>query len=84
MIIVYDVDVKRISHVHNYLRENLHWVQNSVFEGDVRLSQFARIKDELRKMTKENDCVIIYTFRTSKHIRRIIIGKEKNEMKNII
>ncbi|RLC37240.1 CRISPR-associated endonuclease Cas2 [candidate division Kazan bacterium] len=83
MIVVYDIDVKRISSIHNYLRQNLHWVQNSVFEGEVRLSQLMRIKEELREFIKSGDSVIIYTFKSKKHLKRWIIGTEKNKIQNI-
>jgi len=84
IVVVYDVDVKRISLVHNYLRQNLHWVQNSVFEGEVRLSQLMRIKEELKEFIREDDSIIIYTLKSRKHLKRWIIGAEKNKIQNIL
>ena len=39
VIIVYDIDVKRVAKVCKYLRQHLNWVQNSVFEGGLTKAQ---------------------------------------------
>ena len=44
VIIVYDIDVKRVAKVCKYLRQHLNWVQNSVFEGELTKAKFARVK----------------------------------------
>lgn len=57
----------------------MHWVQNSVFEGEISDANFKKLKHELSvKMDKDEDSVIIYTFRTTKYTERQIIGVEKN------
>jgi CRISPR-associated endonuclease Cas2 len=35
VLIVYDVEVKKVTKVHKFLKLHLHWVQNSVFEGEL-------------------------------------------------
>jgi len=83
IVIVYDVNVRRVNHVKKFLRQHLHWVQNSVFEGEVTRAEYERIKAGLREMIDENeDSVVIYRLR-SKPFREIL-GTEKNPLEDII
>lgn len=85
VIIVYDVNIKRVNKVRAYLRKYLFWVQNSVFEGEVTKSQLERIKKDLNVIcNKSEDSVIIYSFRTKKSMKREILGIEKSQMSEII
>lgn len=45
IVVVYDVGVERVNKVKKFLRMHLNWVQNSVFEGEVTLAEFERIKE---------------------------------------
>ncbi len=78
MILVYDVGEKRVSKVLKTARKYLHWVQNSVLEGEISDANFRRLKDELKKIAKENeDSFIFYTFRTERYYSREIFGLKK-------
>ena len=79
VIVVYDIDVSRIDKVRNFLRRYLHWVQNSVFEGELTPSQLLLIEETLKQLIKEEDSVIIYTFRTKKEVKKHVLGHEKGE-----
>ncbi len=84
-IIVYDINIKKVVKVNKILRKYLHWVQNSVFEGEINESNLLKIKIELSKIIdKEKDSVIIFTFDRPKWIKREIIGLEKGNISNII
>lgn len=84
-IIVYDINIKKVTKVNKILRKYLHWVQNSVFEGEITESSLAEIKIELSKIIEEDkDSIIIFTFDRPKWIRREIIGLEKGNASNII
>ena len=48
MIIVYDVSVKRVNKVCQFLREYLDWIQNSVFEGELTKSEVKQIETRLK------------------------------------
>ncbi len=62
-------------------RKYLHWVQNSVFEGEISDANLKKLKYELlAKIDKDEDSVIFYTFRSTKYTNREIIGLEKNPM----
>ncbi|MEO0239102.1 MAG: CRISPR-associated endonuclease Cas2 [candidate division WOR-3 bacterium] len=78
VILVYDVNVKRVAKVLKTCRKYLYWVQNSVFEGEISPAKLEKLKMELSKIIEpEEDSVIIYTFRSSWYTNREIIGLKK-------
>ncbi|WP_082781425.1 CRISPR-associated endonuclease Cas2 [Thermococcus peptonophilus] len=80
---VYDVSVDRVNKVKKFLRQHLHWVQNSVFEGEVTLAEFERIQEGIKELiNKDEDSVIIYKLRSMP--QRETIGIEKNPIEDII
>lgn len=81
VILVYDFDVKRVGKALKICRKYLHWVQNSVFEGEISKANVVKLKKELELLiNKEEDSVIIYTFRSQKYTNREIMGKEKGNV----
>ncbi|WP_048147945.1 CRISPR-associated endonuclease Cas2 [Palaeococcus ferrophilus] len=83
IIVVYDVSVERVNKIKKFLRQHLHWVQNSVFEGEVTRAEFERIRSGIRELIQEDeDSVVIYKLRSGPN--REIIGVEKNPMEDII
>ena len=85
VIIVYDIEVKRVAKVCKYLRQHLNWVQNSVFEGQLTKAQLARVKAGLLAIIdEENDAVIIYQMRDQKWVDKNILGKDKNPATNLL
>ncbi len=85
IIIVYDIKVKRVNKVKGFLRTQLNWIQNSVFEGDVTPSEFVEIKNGLKGIiNKKEDSVIIYALRTEKALKREVMGVEKAPINGII
>lgn len=84
IILIYDVNVKRVSKVMKICREYLEHIQNSVFEGEIKQSSLRDLKRRLREtMDKEEDSVIIYNLWNS-NFKRDILGVEKNPIDNII
>jgi CRISPR-associated protein Cas2 len=66
-------------------RKYLHWVQNSVFEGDISESRLKALRMELvRIMDPKEDSVIIYSLRTTKYSSREIMGLKKGGNEIII
>ena len=83
VVIVYDVNVSRVNKVKKFLRQYLHWVQNSVFEGEITLAEFERIKEGILSLIDENeDSVVIYKLRSKP--KRESLGVEKNPLEDII
>lgn len=78
VILVYDVEQKRVGKMLKLCRRYLNWVQNSVLEGELSLARLEILKGEIQRLIcKERDSVIIYQFRTLRYSRREIIGLEK-------
>ncbi|MEG6615208.1 CRISPR-associated endonuclease Cas2 [Peptococcaceae bacterium 1198_IL3148] len=78
VILVYDINVKRVAKVLKTVRKYLHWVQNSVFEGEISKANYQKLKTEIRNIiNNEEDSVIIYVFRTLQYSSREIMGIEK-------
>ncbi|AGB20220.1 CRISPR-associated endonuclease Cas2 [Thermoanaerobacterium thermosaccharolyticum] len=78
VILVYDVNEKRVNKVLKTCRKYLNWVQNSVLEGEISDANFRKLKSEIsRIINKDEDSVIIYILRTTKYSDREIIGLEK-------
>lgn len=85
VILVYDINEKRVAKVLKTCRKYLYWVQNSVFEGEISEAKLEKLKMELRKIiNEEEDSVIIYTFRTTWYTRRETIGLKKGGEEVII
>lgn len=85
VLVVYDVEVKRVTKIHKFLKRHLHWVQNSVFEGEVTDSQIETIKTGLKKLLdKEMDSVLIYIARDQKWLAKEVLGKERGETANLL
>ncbi|MDT7859200.1 MAG: CRISPR-associated endonuclease Cas2 [Candidatus Aenigmarchaeota archaeon] len=80
VIVVYDVNVQRVNKVCQFLRMFLHWVQNSVFEGELTESELMRVEMGLKEIINENeDSITIYIFPNEKVLERRFIGIRKNE-----
>lgn len=78
VILVYDVNTKRVARVLRKCREYLYWIQNSVFEGEITAGKLRQLKRELATIINEKeDSVIIFEFRSLKYARREILGVEK-------
>ena len=85
VIIVYDVSVERVSKICGFLRQYLHWIQNSVFEGELTNAEFEKIKNNIKRIIDENsDSVIIYRFSHSYLLKKERIGVEKTNISSII
>ncbi|MBB5325143.1 CRISPR-associated protein Cas2 [Anoxybacillus tepidamans] len=78
VILVYDFNEKRVAKALKIARKYLHWVQNSVFEGEISEANYKKLKIELQNiMHPDEDSVIFYTFRTQKYSKREEFGLKK-------
>lgn len=85
ILLVYDVEVARVTKVHKYLKRHLHWVQNSVFEGELTEAQVETVKAGLRRLVSaDTDSVLIYTARDQRWLARETIGRERGETGNLL
>ena len=83
VIVVYDVDVKRVTKVHRFLKTHLFWRQNSVFEGEVTKAQLHEIKSTLQAITGEDDSILIYEL-PYENFTLHVIGTDKNPVGDIL
>jgi len=78
VIVVYDVDVKRVGKVCKFMRQYLPRVQNSVFEGDLPESKLEAMKSGLRKILADVEgSVIFWVMRDNHFVDRQLLGSEK-------
>jgi CRISPR-associated protein Cas2 len=85
LIIVYDIKAERVNKVKSFLRQNLFWIQNSVFEGEVTKSEFTYIKSELNNIIdSKEDSIIIFRFRTEDAMHKEILGIEKSPINEVL
>ena len=85
IILVYDIEEKRVGKMLKLCRRYLHWIQNSVFEGeitDVKLKEL--LHDAGNIMDKQKDSIIVFKSRQEKWLEKMIVGKEKNKLDNVI
>lgn len=85
VILVYDIDQKRVVKMLKLCRRYLNWIQNSVFEGemtDVKLKEL--IQEAKGIMKEETDSIIVFKSRQEKWLDKMVIGKEKNNLDNVM
>lgn len=79
IILVYDVNQKRVGRALKVCRRFLNWVQNSVFEGELTDSRLKALKLALKQVIDTSeDSVLIYKLREQRYAMREVIGQEKN------
>ncbi len=85
ILLVYDIQAKRVAKVCKYLRQHLNWIQNSVFEGQLTQAQLTRVKAGLAALTDpKHDSVIIYQLRDAHWMNKEVIGVDKNPATNLL
>jgi len=85
VILVYDIEEKRVGKMLKLCRRYLNWIQNSVFEGElteVKLKELLATAKII--MNPEVDSIIVFKSRDEKWLEKQVIGKEKNALDNIL
>ena len=80
IILVYDINEARVAKMLKLCRQYLHWIQNSVFEGEITEVKLQELIYKCRAMMKESDSVIIFKSREQKWLEKQVIGMEKNQI----
>lgn len=84
VILVYDVNVKRVTRVQKLCKNYLVPVQKSVFEGGINEAKLEELKKSLKNIiVPERDSVIIYHLDSVKFAKKEQLGTVNSE-KNII
>ncbi|AEH51236.1 CRISPR-associated endonuclease Cas2 [Pseudothermotoga thermarum] len=80
IILVYDVNVKRVNKVLKIARKYLTWVQNSVLEGELTEATLKKLQRDLSKVIDPNeDALIFYKLPDGKNLSRETIGTQKGK-----
>ena len=85
VILVYDIEEKRVGKMLKLCRRYLNWIQNSVFEGelsDVKLKELLSEAKDIMQIDK--DSIIVFKSRQEKWLDKMVIGREKNKPDNFI
>ncbi|NLI69893.1 MAG: CRISPR-associated endonuclease Cas2 [Firmicutes bacterium] len=78
VILVYDINVKRVAKVLKISRRYLTWVQNSVLEGELTEATFRSLLSELNQIIVEDeDSLLFYILGSRKYTERKSIGIQK-------
>ncbi len=78
VILVYDINEKRVGKMLKLCRRYLNWIQNSVFEGEITAVKMKELVHEIKEIMDERfDSVIIFTSRDKQWLKKRIIGVEK-------
>jgi CRISPR-associated protein Cas2 len=66
LILVYDVNQKRVGKMLKLCRRYLHWIQNSVLEGEITSVKLRELVIAAKSIMEENDSLILFKSRDSK------------------
>lgn len=85
VILVYDVDKKRVAKMLKLCRQYLSWIQNSVLEGEMTEVKLMELKHKINAIIHEDtDSVIIFTNKMSYNMNKEILGKERMSTDNFL
>ncbi len=85
VILVYDIGEKRGGRMLKLCRCYLNWIQNSVFEGEIKEVKLKELKIKAGLIMKDNeDSLIIFIARNERWLEKVVLGKEKNTLDNFL
>jgi CRISPR-associated protein Cas2 len=85
VILVYDVGEKRVGKMLKLCRKYLHWIQNSVFEGEITEVKMKELVHRAKQiMDAEIDSIILFKSRDAKWLDKEIIGAERSSTDNFL
>lgn len=85
VILVYDVEEKRVAKMLKLCRQYLNWIQNSVFEGELTEVKLKELLYKAKNIIDTgNDSIIVFSSRQEKWLDKQVMGKEKNELNNML
>ena len=85
VILVYDMKQQRVGRMLKLCRRYLHWIQNSVFEGEISEVKLAELLAKTRDiLDEEEDSVILFKSRTQQWLEKEVIGRERSRLDNIL
>ncbi|QTA38800.1 CRISPR-associated endonuclease Cas2 [Thermosipho ferrireducens] len=84
VIMIYDVNTKRVAKVLRIARKYLRWVQKSVLEGMITEKNYKELREKIRKIISEEDSVYWYILNPEFVPYRKVIGDFKPNVSNFV
>jgi len=84
VILVYDMDKRRVGKMLKLCRKYLHWIQNSVLEGEITPVKLKELISQANQIMRDNDSLIIFKSRDERWLEKEVHGHEKNEIDTIL
>lgn len=85
IILVYDINVKRVNKVYKLIKQYLHWTQNSTFEGQLSIGQLKELRYKIFSIIKpEEDSIVIYKLQSDYYLEKENIGFDKSALTSFI
>jgi CRISPR-associated protein Cas2 len=85
VILVYDINEKRVGKMLKLCRRYLNWIQNSVFEGEITE---VKLKELIIKskgiMELKEDSVIIFKSREQRWLEKEVVGVERSGLEQFL
>ena len=81
VILMYDVNTRRVGKMLKLCRRYLNWIQNSVLEGELTEVQLKTLLHEAKGiMNAAEDSIIVFKSRDQKWMEKEIVGLEKGSI----
>jgi CRISPR-associated protein Cas2 len=85
VILVYDMKQQRVGRMLKLCRRYLHWIQNSVFEGEISEVKLAELLAKARIIMEEDeDSLILFKSRTQQWLEKQVVGQERSSLDTIL
>ena len=85
VILIYDVNVKRVGKMLKLCRQYLCWIQNSVFEGEISEAKLQKLCNKIKSIIDESeDSIIIFSNKMGFNMNKRILGKERMSTDNFL
>jgi CRISPR-associated protein Cas2 len=85
VILVYDVGEKRVGKMLKLCRKYLHWIQNSVFEGEITEVKLKELVHRAKQiMDTKTDSIILFKSMNEKWLNKEIVGVERSSTDNFL
>ena len=79
MFVFYDIHEKRVNKVFRICKKYLRHCQNSVFRGEITVSNQIKLKNELEEVIQDDDFVMFIKMMNKSSFEEEIIGNVKPE-----
>lgn len=85
VVLVYDVNEKRVAKMLKLCRRYLNWIQNSVFEGEITEVKLKELKHQAKTiMNEDEDSLILFKSREVRWLDKEIIGVERSSLDSFL